>query len=245
MVAAPRLPAIQLRTLFLLTTSGRIERENDPDRSPGPRMWLRGCADGNVAAVRSDIDDDVADALIALAATEPPFTDPNDRPKYLDRYIGLLSRDAASPRTRPGLTYELPHRVKHESGVALIDNENAEGRHLHDHLSAHALPQGLAELGFRNVADLWRPWCAAVIDGEIVSLAFAARISDAGAELGVSTVRAFRGRGYGAAAVAGWSKLPMLQSRELFYSTDLENVSSQRLAARLRLRLVGASMRLL
>ncbi|KGM34436.1 GNAT family acetyltraansferase, partial [Inquilinus limosus MP06] len=45
--------AIQLGTLFRLTAGGRIEGENDPDRSPGPRLWLAGCAAGTVFAVRS------------------------------------------------------------------------------------------------------------------------------------------------------------------------------------------------
>jgi hypothetical protein len=39
-MTATSLLAIQLRTLFVLTGTGRIERENDPDRSPGPRLWL-------------------------------------------------------------------------------------------------------------------------------------------------------------------------------------------------------------
>jgi hypothetical protein len=36
----------------------------------------------------------------------------------------------------------------------------------------------------------------------------------------------------------------MLQSRELFYSTDVSNVPSQRVAARLGLCSLGASLRL-
>ena len=82
------------------------------------------------------------------------------------------------------------------------------------------------------------------LDTTITGCAFAARISDIGAELGVATAKAFRGRGYATAAVAGCSKLPTLQSRELFYSTDGSNVSSQRVAARLGLGSLGASLRL-
>jgi hypothetical protein len=35
-----RLLATQLRTLFVLTCTVRIDCENDPDRSRGPRLWL-------------------------------------------------------------------------------------------------------------------------------------------------------------------------------------------------------------
>jgi hypothetical protein len=232
--------AIQLRTLFVLTGAGKIERENDPDHSPGPRLWLAGCAAGNVAAVSRD----VADEIAALAATEPPFARPERTPRYLDRYLDLLSRDAPVVRETFGSIYKLPHHVQYECRVELIDDESHEGRRVHEFLSAHGMPDGLAELGFRSVSDLWRPWCIARVDGVVASVAFAARLSDVGAELGVATVKAFRGRGHAAAAVAGWSRLPALQSRELFYSADGGNVSSHRVAARLALRSLGASLRL-
>jgi RimJ/RimL family protein N-acetyltransferase len=111
--------------------------------------------------------------------------------------------------------------------------------------SVHGLPDGSAELGFRSISDLWRPWCMALVNAEVASVAFAARISETGAELGVATANAFRGQGYAAAAAAGWTKLPTLQSRKLFYSTDQTNVSSQRVIARLGLHFLGASLRLL
>ena len=112
------------------------------------------------------------------------------------------------------------------------------------YLSERGMRQGLLDLGFRDLADFWPPWCAAVVVGEIVSIAFAARISDVAAELGVATVTGFRGRGFAAAATAGWSSLPSLQSRVLFCSIGQENISSQRVARRLRLRPHGTSLRI-
>jgi hypothetical protein len=235
--------AIQLRTLFVLTGAGQIERENDPDCSPGPRLWLAGCASGNVVAVLHEVSDGVAAEILALAVTEPPFTACNRPPRYLDRYVDLLSRDAPIFERTLGLIYELPHRLRYRKDVELIDDQN-EGRSVHEALSSHGMPDGLVELGFRRASDLWRPWCMARVDGDAVSVAFAARISEAGAELGIATVKAFRGQGYGAAAVAGWSRLPTLQSRQLFYSTNASNVSSQRVVTRLGLRSLGASLRL-
>jgi hypothetical protein len=86
------------------------------------------------------------------------------------------------------------------------------------------MSQSLLELGFRNVADFWPPWCAAVVDGEIVPIAFAARISEVGAELGVATVKAFRGQGFAAAATAGWSSLSSLQSRAVLQHRPREHL---------------------
>jgi hypothetical protein len=194
MVAVTRLLAIQYRTLFLVGDTGRIERENDPDRSPGPRFWLAGCVSGNISGVRSDVADDVAAEIAALVATEPPFADLTSPPTHLDRYIDLLARDAAAPREMRGLIYELPHYLQHESRVRLIDDESNEGRCLHQFFSIHGLPDGFAELGFRSISDLWRPWCVALVNGEVASVAFAARISETGAELGVTTAKAFRAK---------------------------------------------------
>src|SRR5262249_27473274 len=150
-VTATRLLAIQLRTLFILTGAGKIERENDPDHSPGPRLWLAGCAARNVAAIRCDVTDAVAAEIAALAATEPPFASPERTPRYLDRYVDLLSRDAPVSRQTFGSIYKLPHHLRHEGRVELIDDESDEGRRLHEFLSTHGMPDGLAELGFRNV----------------------------------------------------------------------------------------------
>jgi hypothetical protein len=60
MVADDGLLAIDFRTLFVLAPGGRIERENDPDHSPGPRFWLAGCASGNVSGDRFDVSEGVA-----------------------------------------------------------------------------------------------------------------------------------------------------------------------------------------
>lgn len=118
-----------------------------------------------------------------------------------------------------------------------------EGRDLVHSWASTGVPENLFEIGFRRVADFWAPWCAAIVDGHIASIAFAARLSDTGAELGLVTTKAFRGQGFAAAATAGWTQLPSLRSRTLFYSTDRDNISSQRAAVRLGLRLRGASLR--
>ncbi|EIM7189213.1 kasugamycin N-acetyltransferase AAC(2')-IIa [Escherichia coli] len=230
------------RTLFRLCPDGRIERENDPDCSPGPRFWLAGCSEGNVFGVRADVPDDIALKLEELVSVEPPFTPPAV-PKHLERYLSLLGSDG--PVTHDlGLIYELPHEQQYPSKARLIGSGSEEGESLMQSWAEDRVPEALFELGFREVADFWTPWCAAVVDGEVASIAFAARLADAGAELGLVTAKAFRGQGFAAAATAGWSRLSALRSRTLFYSTDRDNISSQRVAARLGLRLRGASLRI-
>ncbi|MBN3800426.1 GNAT family N-acetyltransferase [Burkholderia sp. Ac-20392] len=232
---------IDYRTLFRLHPNRRIEHENDPECSPAPRFWLGRCADGNLAGIRADVPTPIADELARVADSEPPIAD-RMQPAHLERYLALL---APVPHWNIGLVYPLPHALGFDTDprVALIDGDSDAGRRLLHALSTHGMPEGLFSMGFRRVADLWAPWCAAVVDGEVASVAFAARLSEVGAELGLATAPAFRGRGLAAAVTTAWSRLPSLQTRTLFYSTGSDNRASQRVASRLGLTLRGTTLR--
>jgi GNAT acetyltransferase len=239
--------AIQFRTTFVLDRRGRISATKDPDGSPTPRFALFGCASGNVYSIGAEVADRVAAQLTELAASEPPFVDQSSVLRHLHRYIELLARDAPAPRPRQEIkprqemTYVLPNDIAYQHDARLISSDSVAGQELRATLAAKGMPAGLAQMGFVDVGELWEPWCAALQDGDVVSVAFAARLSETGACLGLATAPAMRGRGYAAAATAGWARMPALQSRALFYSTALTNLSSQRVAERLGLRLLGAS----
>ena len=236
--------ALQYRTIFVTDASARIVRTNDPDPSAGPLLWLAGSADGNVFGLRADVSPDVAGEVHALLAEEPVFVPPHDTPHALDRCVRLLTRDGAIPRYIPGMVYALPTALPAIPGATTVDSESAEGRALYNGFRANGMPEGLKEIGFIDAGEFWAPWCAALVDGVPVSACFAARLSDDGAEAGVATARAFRGRGLAAAATAGWTRIASLQPRALFYATDRTNLSSQRVAARLGLRRIGNRMTL-
>jgi hypothetical protein len=242
MMSDAELLAIQFQTAFVFERSGRISTTNDPDRSPAPRFALFGCASGNVYGVRADVTDGIAAQLMGFAALEPPFADQSGASRHLDRYIDLLSRDALVPKPRLGVTYVLPHDIAYQHDVRLICSDSVEGEGLRATLAGRGVPAGLAEMGFVDVSAFWDPWCVAMQHGEVASVAFAARLSETGAGLGLATSPGLRGRGYAAAATAGWARMPALRSRALFYSTDQTNISSQRVAARLGLRFLGASL---
>jgi len=217
--------------------------ENDPDCSPGPRFWLAGSPEHNLFGLRDDLSHDLVATVNDLAATEPPLTH-SATPQHLARYLSLFCSDKATAAHDLGLIYELPHAHPYISTARLISSESSEGQDLVRSWRSVGVPDNLFELGFREVADFWAPWCAAMVEGEVASLAFAARLADNGAELGLVTTKAFRGQGFAAAATAGWTRLPTLRSRTLFYSTDRDNISSQRVAERLGLHLRGASLRI-
>ena len=244
MLSDAELLAIQFQTVFVLERPGRIVTTNDPGRSPAPRFALFACASGNIHGVRVDVADGIAAQLMDLAASEPPFFDRLGRPRHLDRYIELLSRTAPVSQPHLEMTYVLPNDIAYQHDVRLICSDSPEGQELRATLATKGIPAGLAEMRFTDVSAFWDPWCVALHNAEVASVAFAARLSETGASLGLATSPGLRGRGYAAAAIAGWARMPALRSRALFYSTSQTNISSQRVVARLGLRFLGASLAL-
>ena len=239
-----RLLQLDIETSFVLSGSERIERENDPDRSSGPRLSFVGCPQGNIARVRHDVGDQVALSLLAIAADEPPWRDFDVLPQCLEKLIDLLSCDQPVVTIVPGVIYRLPNGLRYEHLAKIVRGDSVEGEQMLAQLADRGLPQSMLDAGFRGIGDFWEPWCVALADGEIASIAFAARLGPVGAEAGVYTFPGFRAQGFAAAVTASWSSLPSLDGRALFYSTARSNRPSQRVAARLGLRLIGASVRI-
>jgi hypothetical protein len=90
---------VDCETKFVLAQSGRILRENDPDRSAGPRLFIAGCPVGNLARVRHDVSDRIAERMLDLLAAEPPWLKPAARPL----------------RVRPGTSWRITKFSKHEA----------------------------------------------------------------------------------------------------------------------------------
>jgi len=241
-VNSEQLLALHVETSYVFTDTGRIARIADPDRGPGPRFVVRGSADCNVAFVRHDVGEATACALLDLAAREPPLAPSDGAPAHADRYVELLEAEAPVVDSGKGLCYWFPHDFAYEHDVLLVTSDTPRAER--ERLGAgpdRFLPEPFVELGFSTVGKLWEPWCFALHDGEIASMVETVRVGPRGAEAGVNTVPSLRGRGFAAAATAGWATLPSLAGRTLFYSTAATNRSSQRVTERLGLRFLGAS----
>jgi GNAT superfamily N-acetyltransferase len=237
-----RLLAVDMATIFVTNGAGRIVRLNDPDRSLGPRLCLAGCLEGNLVRVRHDVSDRIAQGLLALVQAELPWFDPDVEPRCLRDLLDLLSAGASAPIVTTSVLYRLPQGLAHDAGARMVCGDTAEGEALLSRLAEHGMPQTLLDAGFLGVGDFWPPWCVALVGEEIASLAFAARLGERGAEVGVYSFPGFRGRGLAAAVTARWSSLEALAGRELFYSTQTTNRSSQRVAERLGLVRIGARL---
>jgi RimJ/RimL family protein N-acetyltransferase len=228
------------RTLYVLTPEGRIARENDPDRSAGPKFWLAGCRSGTVARLRHDLAPDIAAEIDALVACEPPFHEPGALPRFIADYERLLPAAELSRE----IVHELAHGLAAERAATCITSGSEEGARFMAAVAKDGMPQNLVDLRMRVPEDLWAPWVILMAEGEVASMAFAARISDDGAELGLATVPKFRGRGLARLVTAAWTNLPELAMRRLFYGADHDNVASHRVITQLGLRRIGVSIRL-
>ena len=104
------------------------------------------------------------------------------------------------------------------------------------------MPQPMLDAGFKSIGDLWEPWCIAIEGEEVAAIAFAARLGARGAEIGVYTFPKFRSRrirggGDGELVIAGRASMAARCST----APRGANRSSQRVTARLGLRMIGAS----
>jgi hypothetical protein len=243
-VSANALLENQLATLFETAPGGRMLCCNDPQRSPAPLMHLAIGAHGASVRLRHDIGDPIAAEIEALAAREPAVTAPDATPRYAERYREWLGAREPSTDHDFGVTYGLPHGTPWSNPVACVASGTPQGDALVGRIASQGMPQTMVDVGFADLSHFWAPWCVALHDGEIAAIAFAARLGPRGAEVGVTTTKPFRGRGFAAAATAGWSALPVLQDRPLFYATHRDNLSSRRVIARLGLPFLGVRMQL-
>lgn len=237
---------IQAATMFVPAAGDRILRENDPDRSPGPRLYLGGCVTGNIVRIRHDVGDETARAITALAAEEPPLLDADHPPRHLNEYVCLLEAEEPVRERAAGLVYQLSGGIAYErrQDVPITFSGTPEGDRLLQALAEQGMLRTLVEVGFVAVTEFWEPRCVGFSGGEIASIAFAARLGPAGADAGLNTMPRFRGQGFGPAVAAAWASHPSLSGRTLFYSTDRTNRASRSVAEKLGLRFIGASLRL-
>ena len=241
---ARRLLEIELATGFVLSPAGRMLRARDPDGTPAPKMVLAGCADSNILLLNADVADHAAETITSLASDERPLDHPYSMPHHADRYRELLDVEVPLTSSDFALNFLLPHNTPWPGIANIVDHGTPEGEALIARLARDGLPQSMIAMGFADLSHFWEPWCVALDGDEIASIAFAARLGDQGAALGLATMPQFRGHGLGAAVTAAWSSLPALKDRTLFYGTDRANVSSQRVTQRLGLAFFGSSLRL-
>ncbi len=149
----------------------------------------------------------------------------------------MLTRAVGAVEPQSGPCYVVPPGTSFESEAALLRSDDEHKERLH--------AQDLERLDW--TAEEWRQliagdlgqWAFVMNGDRVVSMCHTARLTERGAEAGTWTDPDYRGQGHAAAATAAWASLFPPSGRHLFYSTSADNVSSQRVAERLGLPLIG------
>ena len=230
---------IEIETLWATDPRGRLVLDKKSRGWQGrkaPHLVIAVSDDGQVAAIGSEVPDAVAVELQAAVAAEAP-SPPSTPPASIARYEQLL-KDALGPvelSSGPGYVIPLATAFQSAAEIQRSDGESTE-----------ALRNRVAEKAGWN-SDEWNllldgsfgPWAVATKGGQVIAICHSARVTDRGAEAVVWTDPDFRGQGHAAAVTAAWASLLAPGGQHLFYSTSADNTSSQGVAARLSLRLIG------
>lgn len=183
-----------------------------------------------IILVRDDLDPMLADQVLGIAAQQGLPAGSADIVGVLEVQLGRIEAtvgpgyDARDPRPQPEpVTGRL---IRSDQPDPLIDEIRVPITWEDDEW---------ADL----LAGAYGPW-AMIIDGDrVLSICHCARLAPAGVEAGTWTADDARSRGLAAAATAAWADACRTLPGLVFYSTDIANKSSQRVAARLELPLVG------
>jgi len=235
--------AADLAALVDADDAGRFRRENSPAQNPGPRALVMGCAEGNLVAVRADVEAGRAADVRAIVAGQAPWNDPEAPPAWRADIARALGLPPEGESAVPGPIYALPHGLAFATDAEIVGSESPEGAALLARLTREGMSPAMVAAGFVDTGELWPPWTLALVNGQVAAAAFAARTGAGALEIGVYTLEAFRGRALAAAVTAAWTQLPSLATAALFYSTSQTNRASRAVAAKLGLRRFGVSLR--
>lgn len=234
--------AIEIETLWVKNDRNRLVMTREESGAAAPHLVIATGRGVQIMAIGKDVPDDLAVELQEAVAASPASVDPAAMPAALSRCRQLLERSVGPIEASSGPSYLVPPATVYKSTAEV---------HRSDGGSIEALKSKLPErAGWRSgewyqllQGDLG-PWAMATISGEVVAICHTSRLGDRGAEAGVWTDPRFRGQGHAAAVTAAWASLFVPGRRALFYSTSAGNVSSQRVAARLNLRVIGWTWKL-
>jgi len=222
-----------VHALFTHDARGRIVHVNEPSgrRAAAPRFYLGRSLNRNLVRVGGDVPDALADALAALAASEPVVDDLRTPPRHAARYERMLSAARPVATRWSGPAFRFADLDRDPADVAAVTELDA------------AVLRGGFEAWLADVRD-WQPFVAYLVDARAVALCASVRITRDVHEAGVETLPAFRGRGYAADVVGAWARRVRALNAVPLYSTSWDNRASLRVAEKLRLVPYGSDYHL-
>lgn len=214
--------------LFTYDPHGQMQQANEPwpDRGPAPLFFLGLPITGTpVCRYRYDVPDALVQTLETLAATTPATGIPAYPPQQVAQYQHLLQSD----KWEAGPSFLVPETFTVATpGIPLTAEHTT------------MLGPELAWLG--PELDYVQPCAAVIADGQVASVCRSVRITAAAHEAGIETLPAFRGKGYAAAALAGWAAMVRKTGALPLYSTSWSNHASRSVARKAGLLCYGSTL---
>lgn len=197
--------------------------------------------EGHSLFVGSEVPDTLVPALVAALDRSPLAPAPDREPPALEACRAILAPSCVPLSLDAGPSYVIEPDVRMETRTHIARSDTSPGER-----PRHLNPGNWGDDEWDDLLDgTLGPWAMAVVDGWVVSICHTPRpMTDRAAEAGVWTHPDYRGRGYAAEVTATWADILRPSGRFLFYSTDAQNLSSQRVAARLHLRPIGWTWKL-
>jgi RimJ/RimL family protein N-acetyltransferase len=202
----------------------------------GRGVTIRTAREGHLLLVGSEVPEALVPRLTEAAERLTAPSAPDQRPPLLDACREILERWSGPLTVAHGPYYVFEPDVRAETDAALVRSDSVDVERVRRLNPGHWPPQEWDEL----VAGEHGPWAMALVGGQVAAICHSPlRLSERAAECGVWTHPDHRGRGLAAAVTAAWADILHPSGRYLFYATDAQNYSSQRVAARLGLRPIG------
>lgn len=220
---------LHIEALFTHDAAGNLDRVNEPNGPPAPRLFVGRTVEGVVRRFRHDIGPDVRRELDAALHDDHLERHTLDTPMDSSRYQTILGRLAPVQRIWEGPAFVFPDDIPSSRDAVRVTHENAQ-------LLRPYLESWLPDTAGNG------PMYALVVDGHAVSVCASVRQTSVADEAGVDTVPAFRGRGFAGQVVGAWAAAVRAESRVPFYSTSWDNEASRAVARKLGLAQFGSDL---
>lgn len=243
-----QLMEIHINTLYGVDAQGRLRCVNEIGEPPAPLFYMGRTLEGNTWRFRHDLPADMVDELDYLCDAEPVATDLTTPPQNYASIWAVLREHATlqGQAEYRGLAYWMPTGIENgiENGidVATADKIDVVPITASNSTCCQTTFPWLPPLLRESLADDQNmgPIAAVLVRARAVALCFCSRRPGQATEAGVETLAAYRGQGYGTAAVAAWAAMVRRLGCLPLYSAAWDNFASQAIARKLQMVTYGA-----
>ncbi|MGZ7440241.1 GNAT family N-acetyltransferase [Paenibacillus sp. TH7-28] len=227
MLSNYELMEVHVSVLFKHNQAGRITSINEPGDPNAPRFFIGNTIQGTVERYHQSLGEHVINELKQIVGKAPWLDSPNQ--VNMTEIIQVLNKDRPLENIYVGPAYIFPDVRSSSKKAIRITHANIEL--LSPHFSDYV-----------DDINFGQPVFAVVQNQVAVALCCSARQTSIAAEASLRTAKDFRGKAYALDVTTAWAAEVQEQGRMALYSTSWNNLSSQAVAGKLKLRQYGVDL---